>query len=498
MKKKKIIAIVLCALLVVGLGVGAGVIIYNNTPEVVAAHALSGVFDDLTERQEINAAYNMLRGGSLSMSVSELEADGEEYPEDFEVSYKLYFSPEAFMLENLKLALGDMKLNGDVYVSKDLIYVSEDEILDGSYGISMKDLVKEFEDSIFAYGSDSPYAVPDEETHNQIVEYLEKAEGVDDVDAEKLSKDAEKLFSKLYEDLYKIVCEHAEFTSEKDEIRLGGEKTKVRVITIVIDEEALSNIIQGIYDYLEDDDEIPAFLEEYEAVFNNMISVYFPNEDSIVDAYDELLEQWGDQLDDMCDAIEDDKFELKIEMATPKMFATLLMLSVELDDEELFRLDFGKDGLAKTNIITLEAGGEKIVYEIEADDKNEYVASLTALGEEVFSVEVDRKKETYEMKFGPKNAENVTISGKLAVDGDETTITLAKIVMREMDWDPETYEEYYATRTVKTNFKMVISEKDKIPAAPKKYDTISDITDEDIEGWITKFDEMEDAAEEIY
>ena len=266
--KTKLVAIILSAVLLLG-GAAVGLTVYNNTPEFVARNAILGMFQDLIKRDEINPLYNMITQGSLEASVSEFTEDGEDLLEDTSIAGKLYFSKEAFMLENadVKLFGGDFHASGDIYLSDELIYIKEDHILGGAYGITPKELSADLRSSIFAPDSGSEYAIPDEEVFDAITETSDSA----DLDA--MKKDAEKLLKKYIKQAWKIICDDAEFDSETTDVRLNGEKKTVRVVTIDVDTDAMASMLRDAYDFLKNDGDVVKFIETYQSSFSSVFSV---------------------------------------------------------------------------------------------------------------------------------------------------------------------------------------------------------------------------------
>ena len=66
---KKIIAIILAALVFVGAGTGIAFAIISNRPQNVAITAIINAVEEIAERDEVAPIYSMLKQGSLTMSV---------------------------------------------------------------------------------------------------------------------------------------------------------------------------------------------------------------------------------------------------------------------------------------------------------------------------------------------------------------------------------------------------------------------------------------------
>ena len=480
--KTKVLAIIIAAVLLIGAGTGIGFAIYGNLPQNAAATAIFGAIEDFGERDEIQPLLKMLTKGSFEFSLNELKEGDEDILEDGKFSGKMYFSKDAFMLENLEFNAGDFAIAGDIYISEDLLYISEDELLKNAYGIELKKIVEDFEDSIFAYGSDSEYAIPDEETHNDIVSALSAAQDT------KMQKEAQKIAEKLYKKMWKIACDNFEFESENEEIKVGGSKEKVRVITIIIEGDALAEAISEFYDYLCEDKSIPKFLDKYEDALDFTFTST-ADDKTIAELYEEYLDQLGDNMSDICDSIERNfSDDIVIKVATPKSSKKLVKLEVEANGENVFTLDLGMKGIRKTDKITLEIDGEKLTYQVKTDNSKEFECVLKNDTTTV-KLNVDKKKDKFTFSVDSPNSsslKSLEIKGDWETKSGKTTITVDKIESVTYGYD-KYYNRIEITNTIDCDIVFVIDQSDKIPSAPKDYKRISDITEEDIEDWVETF-----------
>ena len=138
--------------------------------------------------------------------------------------------------------------------------------------------------------------------------------------------------------------------------------------------------------------------------------------------------------------------------------------------------------MKKTDKITISAAGEKLLtYEVKENSNKSFVAEISAMGGATLKINLDKKSDEFTLtaKAGETTAK---ITGELVSKFGKTTITVDKITAGDT--------------VIKCDVELIIDEKDKIPAAPKKYDKISDIKDEDIEAWMAKLAELGAGAEE--
>ncbi len=481
--KTKVLAIIIAAVLLLGLGTGIGFAIYGNLPQNVAATAIFNAIDDFGDRDEIKPIVKTLTKGSFEFALNELKSGEEDILEDGALSGKMYFSKDALMLENFEFKAGEFGLSGDIYLSEDLLYVSEDEILKNAYGVKFKDIVDDLEDSIFAYGSGSEYAIPDEQAYENLISALNA------LNDEKMHKDAEKIGEKLYKKMWKIACDNFEFESEKDEIKVGGSREKVRVISIVIEGEALAEAISEFYDYLAEDKSIPKFLEKYEDSLAFMFATNGSEDKTPVELYEEYIELLGENIDDLCDSIERNySDDIVINVATPRSSKKLVKLEVVVNDVTKLTLDFGMDGIKKTEKMSIEIDGKKTTYQVKKDDSKEFECVIKQ-GDNSIKLSIDKKKD--EFTFGVDMPANYDLTS-LVIKGDwvtklgKSTVTIDKIQSTRQGYD-EHYNFGEIKETVDCEIVLIFDQSDKIPKAPKKYDRISDITEEDIKSWEENF-----------
>ncbi len=493
---KKIIALIASAAVVTTGGVAAGgVAIYNNQPEIVAKNAIVNFVEDLGERDELSGLVKALNGGSFEFSASSVkdkETNEELLPA--ELHGKVYMDKEAVMFEDFSVESDTINVSADAYFTRDFIYINESEILGGAYGIVKGEMADDFADSIFAYGSGSMLSIPDEAISDSLVEMLRV---VDKVDDEKLQKDAQKLFNNYIEEFYKITIKTVDFEDETKKVKLGSERKNARVITIEIDDNDVDSIVKEFINFVQKDKELEKFVEKYDETLSPLLSVTaglasgaLDEELSFSDYYDMAMEE----LDAVAEEIEIEfEGEYKIEIVTPKASSKLLKLSLYFENEPIVSLDLNGKGIKDSDKITLKIGdGEdarSIVYKVKENNSKTFSCEVsTVFGGEtkkVFSFVNDKKAETFKLNLYNEDEgwfeEVTTIDGDFITKSKATTITLKTIKVKT------TYvygsEDSYA---YKTDIKLVIDQKDKIPVSAKKaktefdYDRISDITDEDI------------------
>ena len=131
-------------------------------------------------------------------------------------------------------------------MSDKLVYLQEEKILGEAYAIKYDTFTKDFGNSIFAYDADSPYAIEDEKLYNAILNSFENVKA-----SKNMGKELQKIAENYVKETYKIICENAEFESKTEKVRVGGgARENARVINVILDGKAYSNIIADCYDYI--------------------------------------------------------------------------------------------------------------------------------------------------------------------------------------------------------------------------------------------------------
>lgn len=494
MKAKLLLLITVFVVIALAVGGTIMAVTILKEPAVVATNALGGLVKDVLERDEIEPFCELFTSGSIEASLDGMKANGFDSFGDSSVSGKLYFSEDALMLRNVNVNLADgaLDLSGDAYISEDVIYVNEQEILGGTYGINFSTLADDLANSIFAPYSGSEYAL-DEKTYDTIIKRL------DNVSENKMMQsDLEKLSRRVFLDLWEIVLDNAALSSEVVEIDLNGKSTKVRLISITIDSLAMQNIIRAMYEYFCESEEIVAFIEKNENALCGMLDALYPYDwdayGSLAELYKEKMRELSDTVEDLCNELEPDFSALSINIATSRISGKLLKLWIGDDRETVLSIDCGKKGIRKTDTVTIEAGEVKILYKVDKKGIKKLGASIAieSHNQEIeFSISIDKKEGTYTANFKHvKNEKNYYVtewaaSGNIATKGSAITFTIDKVnykhrINNSSDW----WNRY------ELECEVIVKLEDEMPMPRKVYKTVADITEEDIENFVKKLEKL--------
>ena len=481
--KKTLIALILAGVLLIG-GIVTGVVIWNS-PSVVAARVITGVTDDFLDREEVSPIVDILEGGSIEASMSSISVDGQEYLDDASLTGKIYFSKDALYIDDVNVTSSGKGFAGEAYISKNTVYIREENIFNGAYGVDYSSFAKDLANSIFAADSGSDYAL-DEETYDRIISAFENFD-----QNEKIAKDAEKLLNKLTKDFWEIILDNAEIASETTQIRLNGERKSVRLITVTVDGDDMEQIIEDIYDYLCDSEDIVEFLEKYNDLLVSAMGDAFDDGsyDSLAEAYEEWLEDNEDSIDELCEEISEEFETITVKIATPKTNSTLLKLEIEVDKETVFSIDCGVKGLKKTDKIKVEMENAQVIYAIKENSKKAFEAELaiTEYNTTVkYSVAINKETSKYTAKYSYdyvsgysdyyNESYEYNVKGTFENKGDKSTITVDKI--------------YNDDSIAKLDLVVIADTNDRMPSLSKGYKTVDEITENDVDRWIDKLEEI--------
>ncbi len=471
---KKIIIAAILGTACVGGGVATGVVV--NTPEYVLSTALSNAVEEFIEREDISNLVDVFEQGSIDFSY---EADYS-----FEAGGKVYFDLKDYTLfvENAYVEDGTstdgISTSANLYLSDEMIYVENDEYLDGAYGIKLKKLAKQFENSIFY--EDSDYSFP-EEVSEMLVDILEYYED----DFKDLEKDLTKLYKDYTKKLGKLIKEYGEFESDNKKVSLNTGKSEKRVVTLELDEKAIASILEELMEYIIDDDKLEDLIITHVSCFDELISKHYGESFDADDIYDELI----NSLEAVANRAKDIKrsdIEIKLNVVTPKLSAKLLKVELEVEvngfDREI-AIDFGENGVKKSKNIDLLIDNDKVgSYLIKENSKNKLSLKLASFDEEDEEEEIgiefilNKEKGKFVLSYLEERFETYTIKGNAELN--KNTISFDSISAVKYVSDGRTYKEVKLLENIDISFS--ISTKDKMPKPNKDFINILEMSEDDV------------------
>lgn len=503
MSKK--LLIILASVLVVVTGAITAVITVSNAPSNVLARAVTDFTEDILERDEIVPIIKTLKNGSVELAFTGIKKEDEDsYDTSRQIKGKVNFSKDAILLSDVNIKQDKNSIVGELYLSKDYFYINEEKILKGTYGIEYSDAENQLNNSIFAPQSKSDYAL-EQSAFDALVSVINYYEIYDDI-----SKDMKKIAKKLGKKLWGIIVDNADISKKNTDMRINGDKNKVRLIELTIDADALENIFLDAVDYLRDSKEVEKFLDKYDDILSPILATLTEGEvDSIKEMYYDFFSNNEEAIDDFCDEISNNFETLTLKIATPKSSAKLLKLEVVYDKTSMITLECGTKGIKKTDKITLTAGDLEISYQVKSNDKKKFdaVCNICLEGDEEYEISatIDKANEKYKVtqktmyeSYDYNYGEDYTstyeyiISGKFSQKGNKTTLSVdnVKYVYNKQYKNNSLYNKE-SEEKIKLKCEIVIATKDKMPSHKKNYYGLSDITEKDIKAWAEKFEDFD-------
>lgn len=490
--KKQLIFIGCAAAVVLALIIGAAI---YNSPSAVADRVLGRAVEDFVEREEIDYMLSLLTGGSVDVAYKG-DVDGVKV----DANAKLFLNADEneYMLQLLQLeakAEGQkLGLTGSIYLSDDTVYVANDEILKGAYGVERGSMEEGLKNSILHPESESPYAL-DEKTYEALLQLCKVADS--DL-PEDLEKDLIKVMTRYTDKFYSWVKKYARFETSKQEIDLADGSKKVRVVYVIITPETVRSIVKELRDYIKEDSKLRDLVIEYYTELADILkySANLGEEFDIRDAYDNMIDEVDTTLSNMIDGLEDEDEEsfIALCMATPKSSSKLLKMwfisgddvdDIEDEDEisEGISIDFGSKGIKKTKQITIkQAYGYKIKYTVNDEERGITEYKLSA-DNTVYALRLDTKEDTFKLRKSVSYYDDTTsttsIEGNYTTKGDKATFEFKKVKV-----DGEVVESADFDLTV------TFEEKDRIPSPEKDVTSVFEIDDEKIEEIMKKAREL--------
>ena len=483
--KFKLLAIIISAIAVLGLAT-TGIVI-SNDPANVAAKTLANFTEDLSDRIEYQFFEEVFTNGSVSASISEKKGEYSELLPFHNINGKIYFSKNAFMVENFEFRAPYNRITFDFYSSNEEIYVKNEDYLLGAYGIRFNTFERDLSNSIFSPNSDSDYAL-DQERYNYLLELIRISK-----DKKELKKDFEKLSKRVLKDIWKIAKKEFTFTSDAKMITLNEKEIKTKVTSIIIDANSLVSFVEKVYMYLENDKHIIDFINKYETLFK-----YILDEDFSIEEYQEFLNEIKDSLDDILENLNSDFEIVKINMFNKNGTNKLLKFEVNVGDKNVLNVEFDNQSIAETKKIFVSYGNCEIYYKINKNDNDEFDSAIEITADKgkiieythIINLNVNKKENKYSAYYQKtgvmRNVTDVTkkytINGNLVHDEDSFKFSFNSV-------DHYYHERSVATDSIKYSYngkydvsgEFVLAKKDIMPKPISDYKTFDQFTEEDCE-----------------
>ena len=402
MKKR---TLVLCLVLGSLALLGTLLCLWLFSPKVTVKRALIHGVRDLTEREEISSALELLDGGSVAISAE--NRVGDRSPTDgISAGAKLYFDTDRLFVEDLHVTLTESELQANLYADGDRLYVESDILPGHTLGLIRGEALSSFEQSVFAYRASSRYALSHAE-HDKLAALLRQ---YDAKPSKEVKEEGKAHLTRYLRHWIDAIEEYATYETQALTAEIGNESVRARAITLVADTNALRDILLTLRGEIAEYQKLRAFLEENADALSGTLSLLLTEEEQ-ENPYEAILAR----LDDLANRVEE-QFSggLTVTLLTPSLSARLMKLTCQSGEAELFSLEAGTKGLRHTSRISVTLEGENTwCYTVDSHTREIYEATLLhkqakksgKVKETVaFSVRFDRAEESFKLTLdGEKN-----------------------------------------------------------------------------------------------
>ena len=359
--------------------------------------------------------------------------------------------------------------DANAWVNEKDIIVSSESLLDDVYGVSLKKLEENLEDSALLelMGMDFE-EVAEMMALNSDVKIDEKA-------LLAFEEDLTKLLEKVAKQFGKSLKEYAEIEKGKKELSFNGEKVNAKTVEVYIEGDALAEVIGEVAQYLYDSKDLEALLDEYAELVVTYLAMSGEEADAdeIIDSVYESLDTIIEGIDDFAEEMEEIEFTVVAYLKSDYLLG--FDLTVEEDSDKYAVSVLAGPSLAelKEFRVTIEEYGDKttLVYTVDANDSKEFEAGLKIRenGKVMTSASVswDKKAGDYKCKltqtkfdwWDDEYTEEYAVSGSLLAEKDCYILEIKKVSEGEDE--------------IKPDVTVCFDRSDKQPSAPKYVEVLT-------------------------
>lgn len=403
-------------------------IVLANRPSALIARAIANTISDAKRIELFDVTEDVINGGSVAVS-----ADlGKLAKDDLYVQAKVYMDAK-----NTKGAYemtvsedNEKILQGSILFNQDKAALKCPEILDGTYGINLKNLKKNLQGSIFDPDEETDYSMDDD----QFAYFMNLHETIKN--DKNLENDVSKMSAKYRQLFIEKLIKYSSVSRSSKTITAGGEKIPCTVVSVKVDEEALNSIAQSLIDYANNDKDLEKLL--FRVASNGALR----------DDPDEYIDMFFDNLDDIGEQIEemgDEGIEFQFDFYITKSGRRLAQLDAELEygkDDMKASLVLGKD-VSRSKEISLIAKekqtGEtfEIIYTVNENSSSAYEAEIkigteakrgSSRGNDMTKIKIewDRRKGDFSLKYNARY-DSLVLKGSLLEKGDTYVFVLTNL-----------------------------------------------------------------------
>ena len=291
-----------------------------NRPSALIVRGLVNTISDAKRIELFDVADDVANGGSIAVSAN-LDRFASD---DVTVQAKLYTD-----LNDLKGAFEMTVAEDDEAVLQTRIISTQDklaftcpELVDGAYGVNIKNLAKNLPGSIFDPDEETDFSLTDEQ-----FEYFMNLRDTAKNNTN-LERDLTDMNAKYRKLLIEKLVKYAEVGRSTKTITAGGEKVRCTLISLSVDQEALALAMQDVIDYANEDKDLEKLI--FRLASN---SSFYEDADDFVDGFYDALDDIEEELDELSD--EDIEITLDFYITSSGRRIAQIDMEVEADGEEV-------------------------------------------------------------------------------------------------------------------------------------------------------------------
>ncbi len=450
-KLKNLLLPLLGGVLLIGLIIF--LIVYTR-PAMMLKHGVEDVLDELTGTKLVKAFEDTVEGGSMSVSISAkaIETLGGSKPLG-DISYTVWMNSRK-QEATVQVGIGNA-LEATLWANEDEVAVKLYD--DYTYGLKIKELFGELEDSILAPGSGSDYALP--LTQEQMDAFETLSELLNDKKFKKYMKKAGPDYLKLILD---TLLEDADFEKEGDGLN--------SIVTLTLDEDNLADVYEALADKLDDDKQLEelyisycaltgATAEQADTAWSTLVEGLETSSETISSA-DLTIE-----LELTLNRFTHSTKEIAVKVRSGKTVGMKLSLTMKDD----IKLVYETPGTGEKYVLEFEQDGKEQVYSMK-HTRNSGSSTITR----TYELTWDEKSGDLELEASHTgNGTSSDASEKLRITGNLEFSMGGKMSLE--------LEKYYITGSepATLGIRLELNKADKMPELPE-YTSLSAIDTTDL------------------
>lgn len=483
---KKIIAMVLAVIMVIGIASLSGCKAKQKEPQELFMNALQ-MYNDAIEKNEVmKLMSDASKQGSVSVN-AQIQPDSELGDIGIDLTTYMDQADNASSIV-LNLKTGEDTYNAQLLLSDKKIVLASN-LIKNAYGVDLESAVKNFPTSIFGTKGDNILNLT-EEDEAEVLKVLQDA-----VDAMKNTPSDINL-DKTIDDLF---VKYAKFAADYDvESDVRGEKVKSNVVHATMTKTALKSMVNEMVDIMGAKEAVDELLKTY----NEMANV-----DGISDEDAKELKSLNDVIDELFDKYQDAETVIAFDMVLDTKYDAIMSLTTTVGPDtikmvvgknprEIKQVDFSItiDGETTKLTLTIDEGSTSTKYKLVDEEQDGVVVTIDEARKKVTLEPLNEGKVEEEdaYSFGYNLGDGVL---SLVFDVEDAEMTLT-VTIKANDKSPVKHTDFkdFLTMSIEDMETLINELQPYIDAlSPDEPEYDEDFDDEWTDNWETEWDDEWDS-----